>query len=269
MPFTVDLYTDGHTRIHALDPRVKLLFVASALVLFLRFRSVFVLLAGVLALLLLHAAARTPARRLAGLGKALLPTNVLIATLWILFYPSGEAFFEFWRIRLTWLSVAQGLALALRIDAMALAVFLWLYTTDQRRLVRGFVKLGLPYEWGLTLALALRYIPSFQGLYTQIADAQQARGLNIQEGSAYRRVRVLMPIFVAMVISALRSSEHLARALESRAFGARGVRRTTLHDLALRREDYVAAALLLAAFAALLALNLALGFGAEPIKLYR
>ncbi len=267
MPFTADLFVDRPTRIHALDPRVKLLFVASALVLFLRFRSVLVLLAGALLLLLLHAAARTPARRLASLGKALLPTNLLIASLWILFYPSGEAFFEFWRIRMTWLSVAQGLALALRIDAMALAVFLWLYTTDQRSLVRGFVKLGLPYEWGLTLALALRYIPSFQGSYAQIADAQQARGLNINEGSAYRRVRVLMPIFVAMVISALRSSEHLARALEARAFGARGVRRTYLYDLALRREDYVVAAFLLAVFAALLAFNLITGFGAQPVQL--
>ena len=267
MPFSIDLYTDRRTWVHAVDPRVKLLFVAVSLVLLLRYRNVFVLLAALVLLHLLHLAARTPWRKLAGVWKALLPANILIASLWILFYPSGESILEFWIIKITLVSVAQGLALALRIDAMALVVFAWLFTTEQPALVRGLVKLGLPYEWGLTLALALRYIPSFQGLYAQIADAQQARGLVINEGSGFRRVRLMMPIFVAMIISALRSSEQLARALEARAFGARGIQRTYLHELTMRPMDYALTALILAGFAGLLALNLALGFGTPPIRL--
>ena len=83
------------------------------------------------------------------------------------------------------------------------------------------VKLKMPYEWGLVLALALRYIPTFQGAYTLISEAQQARGLEIS-GSGFKRVKLMMPIFVAMIISSLRASDQLARALEARGLGAPG-----------------------------------------------
>ncbi|NIV33172.1 MAG: energy-coupling factor transporter transmembrane protein EcfT, partial [Anaerolineae bacterium] len=71
----------------------------------------------------------------------------------------------------------QGLMLALRIIAMALLIFAWLFTTDNNQIVLSLVRLRLPYQWGLVLALALRYIPTFQSMYTTISEAQQARGL--------------------------------------------------------------------------------------------
>ena len=44
--------------------------------------------------------------------------------------------------------------------ALAFTIFLWLFTTDQATLVRSLVAIGLPYPWGLTLAIALRYLPT-------------------------------------------------------------------------------------------------------------
>jgi len=134
--------------------------------------------------------------------------------------------------------------------------------------VRSLVKLGLPFEWGLVLALALRYIPTFQGTYTLIAQAQQARGLDISSGTGFKRVRAMMPIFVAMIISSLRASDQLAKALESRALGASGVRRTTLHDIHFRPVDYLLIGLLLTLTLGLMYLKLGYGFGSDPLNFF-
>ena len=123
--------------------------------------------------------------------------------------------------------------------ALAMIVFLWLYTTDQASMVRGFVALGVPYEWGLTLALALRYLPLFATLFEQVRDAQQARGLDLEQRSFRGRLEAYLPVLVAMVISALRHSERLGWALEARALGAQGVRRSTFRPLRLRRADVI------------------------------
>ena len=129
------------------------------------------------------------------------------------------------------------------------------------------MKLGLPFEWSLALGLALRYIPIFLEMYGMISDAQAARGLNPAQGAGFRRVRSLLPVFVAMVISALRAGDQLALALEARAVGARGVRRTYLRDFRLRAADYGLLFVILAVTGGFVLLNLRYGFGAYPIRL--
>ncbi len=265
MPVIVDLYTERSSWLHRMDPRVKLLFVAGSLVILLVFKNLFFMVAAIFSLHLLHLSAKMPARKFGFIWKTLLPVSLLMLTLWVIFYPAGEPLFEIWIVRITPTSIAQGLVLALRILCMAFVVFAWLYTTDQQSLVRSLVKLRLPYEWGLTLALALRYIPTFQGMFGIISDAQQARALNISSGKGFQRVRSMMPIFVAMIISSLRASDQLAKAMESRGLGARGVSRTSYFEIRMRPIDMFYTLALLLLFAGLLFLNLALGFGRQPL----
>ena len=109
-------------------------------------------------------------------------------------------------------------------------------------MVRGFVALGLPYEWGLTVALSLRYLPILAGLIEQVREAQEARGLDLQQRGFMARLRAYGPILVSVMIGALRHGERLGWALESRALG--GAQRTDFRPLRLRREDLLALALL-------------------------
>jgi energy-coupling factor transport system permease protein len=176
--------------------------------------------------------------------------------------------FQFWFLKITTLSIVQGLSLALRLDAIAFICFTWLFTTDQASLVRSLVKLGLPFEWGLVLAIGLRYIPTFYGLYTAISEAQQARALDLARGNFFTRLRSYLPILVAMIISALRTSEKLARAMESRALGLPEVKRTCLRDIYFRPVDYVYTVFLIAIFSALLTLRFQFGFGTQPLCLF-
>ena len=266
MAVVADLYVPGRSWAHRLDPRVKLLFVACFIVLVLVFDNLFFMLAALTLVHLLHFSARVPAAKLRFVWKTLLPVAILMALLWTLFYPSGDPIAVFWIVEITVLAIAQGAALGLRILVMAFAVFAWLYTTDQAALVRSLVKVGMPYEWGLVLALALRYIPTFQQSYVLISEAQAARGLE-PSGAGFSRVKRMMPIFVAMIVTSLRASEQLARAIEARALGAPGVRRSVLHEIRFRPADYAACFLLAVLTAVLLYLNFRFGIGEHPLAL--
>ena len=266
MPVVADLYVPGRSWAHRLDPRVKLLFVACVIVQVLVFDNLFFMLGALALVHAVHFSARVPAANLLFVWKTLLPVALLMALLWTVFYPSGEPVAAFWIIEITLFSLAQGAVLGLRILVMAFSVFAWLYTTDQAALVRSLVKIGMPYEWGLVLALALRYIPTFQGSYVLVSEAQQARGLELS-GAGFARIKRMMPIFVAMIVTSLRASEQLARAIEARAFGAPGARRSVLHDIRFRPSDYVGCVLLAALTAALLYLNVRFGIGEHPLAL--
>jgi len=268
MSLVHDLYVERASWLHRLDPRVKVIGVALGVVAVLLFRHILVI---VLALALAHAliaSARIPTRHVTWVWKRMLYLNILIPTLFVVFYPEGAGLFHIARWAFTPLALLRGLALALRLDAIAFIVFAWLFTTDQTRIVRAFVRLGLPFEAALVLALALRYIPTFYGLWTAISDAQQARALDLSAGGLLQRLRRHIPILVAMMISALRTADRLGKALEARGLGARGQRRTCLREIAFRPTDYIALALLLLAFAGALTARFGFGVGVELLRLF-
>jgi energy-coupling factor transport system permease protein len=266
MSFRFDLYVDRRGWAHRVDPRVKLLFVVLGAVTMILFSNLFFMLASLLVIHLLIASTGVPRDRFIWVWKAMLPINFLIPPLWTVFYPEGQVLFELWVIEFTPLALVRGLAVAARLDAIAFICFLWLFTTDQRSIVRSLVKIGMPFEWGLVLALSLRYLPTFYGLYNVVSEAQQARALDLSKGNFLQKLKSYMPILVAMLISALRTADKLGKALESRALGVEGVQRTSLHDIAFSRSDYVIAAGLVVAFFGAVALRV-LGVFAHPLYL--
>jgi len=267
MSAVYDLYQPSESWLHRLDPRVKLLFVLSASVVLLASRNVWVMLATLAAV---HAAlwsARIAGRRIAWVWRVTLPTMALIAALWVALYPGrGPAWVEVWVLRVTTENVAEGLAMALRIGALAFAVFAWLFSTDQATLVRSLVALGMPHPWGLILAMALRYLPTMAGTFRVISDAQQARALDLTRGNLVARAKAYLPIVVAMLITALRTAENLSRALESRALGA-GVRRTYFRQLHYRWVDAVWTVAIVVATGLFLWARITWGVGAAPLRL--
>jgi len=242
------------TWIHEADPRVKMLFVAAFWAVLLINDNPVILLGVLLFLHLLYGLAGIPGSSILAIWKALLPISLLIPTLWAFFYPGGTPLWDSGWITFSIPGFLYGLMIAGRLVALALTVLLFLYTTGVDEMVLGLVKLRVPYEWGLVISMALHYIPAFQSLYRSILEAQQARGLRV-EGNGLHRAKVMMPVFVAMVISILRLADQLAKSLESRAFGASGIQRTFLKEIRFGFADYVYAALIAAISFSLLYLN--------------
>ncbi|OQA43521.1 MAG: Energy-coupling factor transporter transmembrane protein EcfT [Chloroflexi bacterium ADurb.Bin325] len=246
-----DLFVRRNNWLYGLDPRVKLAFVVTAALLTFLWSApraaIGVALAVALLCLLLLRLARIPWPRIGGFLRGLLPLLLVVVTLTTLFAGGpGPVWLRLGPVRVTASAAVQGLLLASRLLALSLAFYFWISTTDQGAMVRGFVALRMPHTWGLTLALALRYLPILGGLFEQVSEAQQARGLDLAKRSLSERLAAYRPILVAVVIGALRHGERLGWALEARSLGAAGVRRTTYRPLRLRPADICALGLLLA-----------------------
>jgi energy-coupling factor transport system permease protein len=240
-----DLFVPRRGWLHRLDPRTKFLLTLDGLVVSLLFQD-FVVLGGVLVVYhLLLLSAGIPWKQLRWLWVRMLPLTIMILVLQP-FFASGvddQVLWQWGPLRWTAGGVLSGAVFALRVNGMAFVVAGLLFTTEPTLLVRGLVRLGLPYEWGLTVSLAIRYLPTTYGLYQSIYEAQQARGWDPTQGSFLRRVRNYVPMLVAVMIAALRMADNLGMALAARGFGAqRGVQRTTLRDIWFRPIDWAVTA---------------------------
>ena len=259
-----ELYLPRDSWLHRLDPRAKLWAVLLAGSVGLVYKQIGVL-AGLLVLAhLVLLSARIPADRIRWLWTRLAPLLVMILVLQPIFTPGpGPDLLRLGPLRVTVSGILGGVSFALRAAALAFVAAVLLLTTDPTQLVQGLVKVGLPYPWGLTVGLAVHYLPTTYGLFVTAGEAQQARGWIVGQGNFVRRARSYVPILVATIIAALRLSDNLGLALAARGLGY-PARRTVLHDVRFRRADWLAVVLATALFIGLVVLRYGLGFGAEP-----
>lgn len=262
----LEFYVPGTSWLHRMDPRVKLLVALLAGVVTFFWVNLPLLL---LALILVHVvllASGYPWERLATAWRAISLLLILIVIVWPLFDHSGDVILTLGPIDITDHGLLRGVANALRIAVINFLFVLWIGTTDARDLVRGFVRLGLPFRWGMALTIALRFIPTYAGTWATISDAQQARGL-VLEGWWMKRARQMLPILVAALVSALRTSEQLAMTLESRGFGASRTR-TVLRDIHMRSVDWLVLATATIIATLLIWQTFLHGFGQSLIALF-
>jgi energy-coupling factor transport system permease protein len=259
-----ELYLARDSWLHRMDPRAKLWAVLLAGIAGLMFRNIAILAGLLVATQVLLLSARIPPERLRWLWARIAPLLVMILILQPLFSPgSGPDLVQLGPLRLTVTGLLDGASFALRAASLAFVAAVLLLTTEPTQLVRGLVKLGLPYAWGLTVSLAIRYLPTTYSLYVTVSEAQQARGLIVGQGNLVVRARSYLPIMVATIISALRQSDLLGLALAARGLGFPR-RRTTLYDVHLSPGDWLAVALVSVAFASLVLLRFRAGFGGAP-----
>ncbi|MEI2690249.1 MAG: energy-coupling factor transporter transmembrane component T [Anaerolineae bacterium] len=257
-----DLYVSTNGWLQRLDPRVKIALTLGWAILFVVFDSVVALLALLAGVHLLLLSSRTPASQIVWVWRQLGRVLVIVLLVFPLFSRlPGPVLFELGPLTVTWPSVLAGVATATRVIGMSLLFFVILFTTRQNELVRGLVRLGLPFEWGLTLAIALRYIPTFTHTIGQIQEAQAARGWQAARGDLRGRLRGVTPVVVALIIEVLRTGDTLGLALAARGVGS-GQPRTVWQDISFSHYDWLALALIVVALAALLYLRFALGVGA-------
>ena len=165
---------------------------------------------------------------------------------------------------MTGVALLRGTVTAIRLAVVSFIFLLWIGTTSVRDLVRGFVRLGLPDAWGMSLTIGLRFIPTFASIFQTVSDAQKSRGLVIS-GNFIQKGQLMLPILVSSLVTALRTSEQLAMTLESRAFGATK-RRTVLRDIRMSAIEWSVLIVAATAFAFLIYLSVERELGQDLIK---
>jgi len=159
--------------------------------------------------------------------------------------------------------VLYGLAMALRIASMLFAGLIYLTVARPEEFSNALQTLRLSLRLSFAFSLAFRLVPLFLSAAATVVLAQKGRGLELERGGPISRLRKYVPLFVPILVSAVRRGDQMAAALEARGFGRPG-RRTVYPVAPFRASDVawcVAFSLLLSACIASRAL---IGLGAFP-----
>ncbi len=256
---TLGQYFPGTSKIHSLDPRVKIIGTLVYLVAIFLVQDFWGFLISVLALAGVIIASKVP---FSYMIKGLKPVFIIIAFTFIvnLFMTGGQAVWSFWIFTITKEGVYRSTFMVVRLILLILGSNLLTLTTKPINLTDGiekllspFRKLGLPaHELAMMMSIALRFIPTLLEETDKIMKAQQARGADFESGNILNRAKNLIPILVPLFISAFRIAQDLAMAMEARCYRG-GDNRTRMVPMKMKKADGVGFVVLVLFFMVILA----------------
>jgi len=223
--------TAGVSFVHKLDPRTKILLsLLFTLVIFLISRPVAA--AGMAAAFItLWLVIRMPFKKIVAYIK-FLSIMVLFITLMQMLFGPGTNYILRPLIpdavpliggmgSLKWDGLVLGMTSALRLLSLVLVLPLLTGTTPVHSLAQGLAGFRMNYKAAFVITSALNFVPVLEEEARLIIDAQKLRGLCVYDrGSLWGKLRAYPALAVPLIISALRRSQSIAYAMDSRAFGA-------------------------------------------------
>lgn len=246
-------YVPGTSFIHRMNPVAKL---ACALLISVACFCT-ANLAFIAAILVIDAALAVSCgmvREALGLARAVAAFSVLLALIALLTTPSGAVL-----VKLPWGYVGTGslmaaLLIVMRLVACAVPLFLVMYVTKLTDLANAMVKIvRVPYRYAFTFTSAVHFIPVFMSDMAGIMKAQTARGVQF-DGGIVRRIRLMVPLCVPLLVSSVRKTNSAAIAAEVRGFNIR-TRESGYKEYPFARIDVAALAFSVLLVAAAVALS--------------
>ncbi len=242
-------YVPGNTLLHRLNPVTKLA-VAAALIVATLLADTYPLLVGLIALTLALGAYAGALRRLASLLKVLVPLAVIMLALQTAVVRTGAPIAAW----VTADGLVTGSKACLRLLGVAMPLILMLSVTKMGDLANACVEvLHVPYRYAFTFTTALRFVPVFSQEMTAIMEAQTARGVEYDTRNPFRKLRLMLPLCVPLLVSSVGKTDATALAAEQRGFYLR-TRESCYKRYPLVARDWCA----LVACVALVALGAAL-----------
>ena len=108
---------------------------------------------------------------------------------------------------------------ALRLFCFALPLVSMLSVTKLNDLANACVAyLHIPYCYAFTITTAIRFVPIFAYEMTQISEAQMARGVQFDTPNPYKKLKLMMPLIIPLLVSSVRKADMCALAAEQRGF---------------------------------------------------
>lgn len=239
-------YIPGDSRIHRLDPRIK---IGSTLTL-----SIFILRGGTFsgAVISTFLLALIPLSGLevGSVVRAFRPVLIFFALLFCvhLFFTDGSPVPPFppWRVTVTYEGLFKGAITTWQFALLILSASILTMTTlptdlvsGIERLLRPFKRIGVPsHDLAMMVSIALRFVPTFLEEIDRVKVAQMARGASFKTGPIVRRTRAAISLLPPLIVRTVHRADELVIAMEAR--GYRRGPRTYMRELAMRRADYVA-----------------------------
>ena len=247
---TIGQYYPANSKLHRLDPRVKIVCTLIYLVSLFLFNELWVYLIATAFLAAIIKVSKVPFKFIV---KGLKPIIMLlmITVLFNLFLTrTGNVVVSFWIIKLTDVGIRTAVFMAVRLIYLILGSSIMTFTTTPNALTDGIEKLLWPlqkvhvpvHEIAMMMSIALRFIPILLEETDKIMKAQIARGADLESGNIIQKAKAMIPILVPLFVSAFRRANDLAMAMEARCYRG-GEGRTKMKPLNYKTNDYIAYAI--------------------------
>jgi energy-coupling factor transport system permease protein len=248
---TLGQYFPGHSFLHRLDPRAKIV-ATMIFIIAIFFADSLASYGLVTAFVVLNLVLSQLPMKL--IWKSLKPLWIIIVfTMGIhVFTTPGTALWHYGIFTITDQGIYQGSLMTARLVFLIVFSSLLTYTTSPivltdgiEHLLNPFRHIGVPaHELAMMMTIALRFIPTLLEETDRIMKAQTARGANFTSGNLWQRGRNMIPLLVPLFVSAFRRADDLATAMEARCYRG-GDNRTRMNELAYTYRDGVAMAAVL------------------------
>ncbi|MDR3355226.1 MAG: energy-coupling factor transporter transmembrane protein EcfT [Synergistaceae bacterium] len=216
-------YNPGNSILHRLNPLTKIVIsIGLCLSCFLT-RSHIVILA-VIAFNLLLSASAVGLKRSLKMLLSLVKFSAVLFVVQVFFVKQGNVLLRLppGVIYITDKGVLFSLLFALRLIAAAMPLSAMLSVTRISDISNVFVRsLRIPYKYAFVITTAIRFIPLFSEEMTNIMEAQTARGVQFDTKNFLKKIRLLLPLCVPLLISSVRKIEGGAISAELRGFNLR------------------------------------------------
>ena len=247
LKISVGQYYHANSPVHVLDPRIKCVCALTFMI-----STFFVHTASQLTFLCISALffmgmAKVPVRQVIASIIPIAWLLVFLAIFNVLLTQNGNQLFAWGPFTITDMGAWSAILYPVRILVAILIGALLMLTTTPKELGDAFdaafsplSRMGLPgHELAMIFSLMLRFIPTLAHDAAAISDAQASRAGDVAHGSIIARLRTLKSVLVALLASATRHAENLARALDARNYVA-GAERTRWHPYTLQIRDGIA-----------------------------
>jgi energy-coupling factor transport system permease protein len=217
-------YKDGSTYLHRMHPLTKLfLSLLLCAVCFVSNSVIFVLciIAFNFAVALSAGAGRDAFRIASSLGKL----SLVIFITQVLFVRQGQPLFAAGPLVVTDAGVLFSLLFVERLIAISLPLVILLSVTRPEDISNTLVcSLRLPVQYAFTITTALRFIPLLQAEMTNIMESQMSRGVDFDTKNFLKKIKLVLPLCVPLLVSSVRKIESTAIAADLRGFRLRNRR---------------------------------------------
>ena len=231
-------YVPGATVLHRLNPVAKLA-LASGIIIATFLAASYPALVGLLVITLALGAYAGVFSRLASLLKVLLPLAAIMLVLQMIFVQGGERLVGF----VTSEGLVTGLKACLRLLGVALPLVLVLTVTKLTDLANACVEiLHVPYRYAFAFTTALRFVPLFGQEMNAIMEAQTARGVEYDTKNPIKKLQLMLPLCIPLLISSVGKTDATALAAEQRGFYLR-TRESSYKRYPLQALDFAAIAI--------------------------
>lgn len=242
---TIGQYYEADSKVHKLDPRVKLFGTVAYMVALFATNNIYgYILAGIYLAVTIKLS-KVPFKFITK-GLKTIVLIMAFSVIFSIFFVEGDIILDLKFCTITAQGVVNAIRVVVRLIMLVMGASILTYTTTPTDIADGLEKAFSPLKWikvpvhemSMMISIAFRFIPILVEETNKIMKAQMARGADFESGGIIKKAKAVVPLIVPLIISSIRRAVDLATAMEARCYRG-GSGRTKMKPLKYRKSDAI------------------------------